>query len=372
MPEVEPVAGGPSLALAHLTNIPSPKRETYPARDTGTARQARRLARGQRNQARPTPTPTSRVPLGGSTVITYLEALVDERTSSHRDASLNMQREGRRRGPRADRHREGDRSPDLETALRRARPADRARTTRSSSRPGRSPTLTSRARDEPRASNPANPPRNGAGRRSSTRRGVSRSSSPTSSAPTTGTASPAGVELEGFLELRARSRPANLYIPHFVLPPVEYTTTAPLLEVVGHVMVSTGVVDWVEVGGDPIAAVVPEGTAKPEAAFTVTPKTAALDTIAHWVQITRQALEDATYIRSLIENKLRRGLLNKAETDMAAAIDASTRADGDGDRGAGRPARGDPGRDRQGRRRPGSTRTPSPSTRPTTPRSTSP
>ena len=90
-----------------------------------------------------------------------------------------------------------------------------------------------------------------------------------------------------------------------------------------HGLVS-GVVDWVEVGGDPTAAVVPEGTAKPEAAFTVTPRSAALDTIAHWVQITRQALEDASYIRSLIENKLRRGLLNKAETDMAAALVAAT------------------------------------------------
>ena len=79
-----------------------------------------------------------------------------------------------------------------------------------------------------------------------------------------------------------------------------------------------------EVGADPVAAVVAEGAAKPEAAFTLTPKTAALDTLAHWVQITRQALEDATYIRSLIEVKLRRGLLNKAEADMAAAIDAST------------------------------------------------
>ena len=111
--------------------------------------------------------------------------------------------------------------------------------------------------------------------------------------------------------------------------------------------VSSGVVDWVEVGGDPVAAVVAEGAAKPEATFTMTPKTAALDTIAHWVQITRQALEDATYIRSLIEGKLRRGLLAKAEADMAAAIDAATTADGD----RRRPVDGDPGRDRQGRRR---------------------
>jgi HK97 family phage major capsid protein len=130
-------------------------------------------------------------------------------------------------------------------------------------------------------------------------------------------------EIEGYLETRAAITTANLYIPHFVLPPVEYQTTAPLLEVCGRVTVSTGVVDWVEIGGDPMAAVVPEGTAKPEAAFTVTPKTAALETLAHWVQITRQALEDASYIKSLIESKLRRGLINKAESSMAAAIDAA-------------------------------------------------
>jgi HK97 family phage major capsid protein len=125
-------------------------------------------------------------------------------------------------------------------------------------------------------------------------------------------------------EARAAITTANLAIPHFVLPPVVPTTTAPLLEVCGRVTVSSGVVDWVEMGGDPTAAVVAEGSAKPEATITATPKTSSLDTIAHWVQITRQALDDASYIRSVIEGKLRRGLLNKAEADMAAAIDAST------------------------------------------------
>ena len=131
-------------------------------------------------------------------------------------------------------------------------------------------------------------------------------------------------EIEGYLELRVPITTAQLSIPHFRLPPVEYQTTAPLLEVCGRVTVSSGVVDWVELGGDPQAAAVPEGSAKPEAAITSTPRTAALDTLAHWVQITRQALEDAPYIRSIIEGKLRRGLLNKAEADMAAALVAAT------------------------------------------------
>ena len=131
------------------------------------------------------------------------------------------------------------------------------------------------------------------------------------------------VDVDGFLETRAAITTANLAIPHFVYAPVEYQFRSILLEVCGRVTVSSGVVDWVEVGADPVAAVVAEGAAKPEATFTMTPRTAALDTLAHWVQITRQALDDATYIRSLIESKLRRGLLAKAEADMATAIDAA-------------------------------------------------
>jgi HK97 family phage major capsid protein len=96
------------------------------------------------------------------------------------------------------------------------------------------------------------------------------------------------------------------------------------VDLVNHVRVSSGVVDWVVVGPDPTAAVVAEGAAKPEATATFTPATAALDTLAHWYQITRQALDDATYIRSLLEGKLRRGLLKKIDTDLATLITAVT------------------------------------------------
>lgn len=134
------------------------------------------------------------------------------------------------------------------------------------------------------------------------------------------------VEVTGFLETRAPITTTTLAstIPHYLYAPVVYETKAPLLEVCNRVVVSSGTVDWVELGGDPQAAVVAEGAAKPEATLTATPKSAALDTLAHWVQITRQALADASYIRSIVEGKLRRGLLNKAEADMAAAIDAAT------------------------------------------------
>jgi HK97 family phage major capsid protein len=88
--------------------------------------------------------------------------------------------------------------------------------------------------------------------------------------------------------------------------------------------VSSGVVEWVVVAGDPKAQVVAEGVAKPEATLTFTPVSAPLDTLAHWVQITRQALEDATYIRSVIEGKLRRGVTLAIVDQIQAAIVAAT------------------------------------------------
>lgn len=119
------------------------------------------------------------------------------------------------------------------------------------------------------------------------------------------------VELTNFMphQQRAAIMTTDLAIPSYALPPrVQDITIPPLLEIIDVVGVSAGVVEWVEIGGDPMAAVVPEGAAKPEAALTYTPQSAPLDTLAHWVQITRQALEDATYIQSVIEGKLRRGI----------------------------------------------------------------
>ena len=127
------------------------------------------------------------------------------------------------------------------------------------------------------------------------------------------------------LETRALITTANLAIPHVILAPREQVTpVSPLLEIVDTQRVSGGVAEWVEVGPDPLALVVAEGAAKPEAAITFTPKTAALDTIAHWVQITRQALSDAAYVQSLIETKLRRGVLRAIEAEIAAALAAAT------------------------------------------------
>lgn len=128
-------------------------------------------------------------------------------------------------------------------------------------------------------------------------------------------------EVAGMLETRAAITTADLAIQPFrwAGPPAP-SVTSPLLDSVAHVPVSSGVVEWVATGPDPVAGVVAEGAVKPEAAITLTPHSETLDTLAHWVQITRQALDDAAYIRGLIETKLRRGLMLKAEADLAIAI----------------------------------------------------
>lgn len=140
----------------------------------------------------------------------------------------------------------------------------------------------------------------------------------------TGHGASARYQIEDYLETRAVIMTSGLSIPPMVLPPVEQQYQPTLVQLVNHVRVSSGTVSWVVVGPDPVAAVVAEGAPKPEAAATFTPATAALDTLAHWYQITRQALEDASYMQSLLEGKLRRGLAKKIDQDIAALIGAIT------------------------------------------------
>jgi HK97 family phage major capsid protein len=137
----------------------------------------------------------------------------------------------------------------------------------------------------------------------------------------------APVEISDFLgfEQRALITTTTLAagIQPFVWNNTLPTLATPLIDAVSVVRVSSGAVEWVETGPDPVAAVVAEGVAKPEATITMTPKSASLDTIAHWSQITRQALADAGYIRSLIETKLRRGLARKIEADLITLLNAA-------------------------------------------------
>lgn len=130
------------------------------------------------------------------------------------------------------------------------------------------------------------------------------------------------VEFTDFLGIETRGAITTAdtpNTPHVWEGPSGPATLTPFLKLIGREPVSSGSVDyliWSEATG---AAIVAEGGLKPEADLTTTPQSATLDTVAFWKPITRQALEDYPRIRSIVENKLRRGLALKLE-ELAAAV----------------------------------------------------
>lgn len=74
----------------------------------------------------------------------------------------------------------------------------------------------------------------------------------------------------------------------------------------------------------PLAGVVAEGAQKPEATINTSEWTVTLETIAHWVEVTRQALADNSLVRDIITGSLMRGVLAKAEAQAAAIITGGT------------------------------------------------
>jgi HK97 family phage major capsid protein len=107
-----------------------------------------------------------------------------------------------------------------------------------------------------------------------------------------------------------------------ITPPVLPT---PLLSAMSTVTVSTNAIEyvkWAVVAGS--VAIVPEGDPKPllEYAPTVQPDTLAM--IAGGTQLTRQLVEDAPYVRDLINNDLRRQIVIKEEAEAASALAAAT------------------------------------------------
>jgi hypothetical protein len=115
-------------------------------------------------------------------------------------------------------------------------------------------------------------------------------------------------------------------------------TPTPLLDTMPNITVSSNAIEAVtfaKVAGG--AAVVPEKGAKPSAEWAPTITPATLDTIAVYTQLTRQMVEDAAAVRSLIDSGLQREVLQKEELEAAAALVAAVlpTADGDGDLLAG-------------------------------------
>jgi HK97 family phage major capsid protein len=104
------------------------------------------------------------------------------------------------------------------------------------------------------------------------------------------------------------------------------TVTSPVLDAIGRVSTNRDSVRiLVPGGGAPLAGgPIPEGTVKPEATLGWTSETAEIGTYAHWIPITRQAVSDAPYLRSLVDGELRRGVVNRLETEAALTLTGAT------------------------------------------------
>lgn len=117
---------------------------------------------------------------------------------------------------------------------------------------------------------------------------------------------------------------AGLDLSKFRVDTTAPTPPTPLLNAISTVSVSTNAIEyvaWAVKAGGP--GVVAEKAPKPSIEYgpTVTPDT--LDMIAVYTQLTRQMLEDAPAVQSLIDTDLRRQILIKEEAEAAAALAAA-------------------------------------------------
>lgn len=100
--------------------------------------------------------------------------------------------------------------------------------------------------------------------------------------------------------------------------------SSPLLALVNVVPVASGVIEWLRFGPNPgsEAKEVAEGALKLEADFEFALNEDKLKTFAHWKAATRQALDDVSSLRSMIENRLRVGLQRKLATEVGDVLNA--------------------------------------------------
>ena len=130
------------------------------------------------------------------------------------------------------------------------------------------------------------------------------------------------VDLPGLFErtpITLTGFPGDL--PPYYHTPVGWSQTTPLLDAVGKISTNSNVIQWYTWPGmAPPAAVVPEGTDKPELVYDPTPHTDTLATYAHYKAISRQALEDIPQIQSIVEGTLRKGVIQAIDNAVAAAL----------------------------------------------------
>jgi HK97 family phage major capsid protein len=117
---------------------------------------------------------------------------------------------------------------------------------------------------------------------------------------------------------------AGLIQPTRIRPSEAPNAQTPLLNRISQIQVQTNSVEWIFYSAAaPLAGVVAEGTPKPEAAVAPVLKTVTLNTVAHWVQYTRQFQEDAAGLADFLNSSLIRGVNDKREALAATALTGS-------------------------------------------------
>lgn len=126
------------------------------------------------------------------------------------------------------------------------------------------------------------------------------------------------------VEVRAFTGTADLVIRPSEVQVATAEAPLPLTGIVGRESVSSDAVVYTQNNFDSNAAAVAEGDVKPESLYNETEVSVAVPTIAHWVNMSRQALADAPRLQSIIDGKLRRGLAKKVEDTVATTITGGT------------------------------------------------
>lgn len=93
--------------------------------------------------------------------------------------------------------------------------------------------------------------------------------------------------------------------------PLTIRDVIPTIPVTGNMVNSLREATWTN-----DAAGVSQGAAKPESDITFAPYNVAIETIAHWIKISKQLLGDAPAIVAYIEGRLRDGLAQKVDSQL--------------------------------------------------------
>lgn len=140
-----------------------------------------------------------------------------------------------------------------------------------------------------------------------------------------GSGSSARVAVELRATINSTTEPGSAWMPQpnrYVAPGARFSTS--LLDVFNRIIVSNNVVDVVKTGIAPEAEIVAEGAEKPEATLVSTVESKSLDTVAHYVDATRQTLEDSSAMRGWIDGQLLQGVYRKLNNLAAAALTGAT------------------------------------------------